>query len=107
MSKRKLTFIGACLVGEALPEEIDDYVEAWHASKVRQPLNDFLGMTKEEYQFWLNDSGSIALIVGARKLKVPLSEAIENAMSLPIAARGKNRPELERVVAWLQRKKGL
>jgi hypothetical protein len=43
------------LVGEAGPEEIDDYVDIWHSSPDGLELHEFLGMSKEEYALWLRN----------------------------------------------------
>ena len=45
-------FIEKCLNGEALLDDIDDFVDEWHESKGNIPLYEFLGMKKSEYSLW-------------------------------------------------------
>lgn len=50
------------------PDELDDYVDAWHDSDSALPLHEYLGMTQEEYARVLTSSDvcrSIEAIVNA------------------------------------------
>lgn len=42
-------FVNRCLSGEAFAPEIDDFVDAWHDGNDPRDLDEFLGMTTEEY----------------------------------------------------------
>ena len=66
MSREAGNFVGLCLSGEALADEIDDYVEAWHEGGSGLPLYTFLGMTREEYSSWVEDPSVLSEILEAR-----------------------------------------
>lgn len=46
---------------------IDDAVDTWHKSKCDIPLQEYLGMTWEEYQKWVARPSSIVEIVRDRE----------------------------------------
>jgi hypothetical protein len=66
MSKSKISFVELCLSGEALPDEIDEFVEHWH-NHPEGSLHDFLGMKKSEYALWVKDPDALARIIKARR----------------------------------------
>ena len=49
----EMNFINNCLYGLTDIEEIDDYVEAWHNGQSNLKLSDYLGMTQDEYEAWI------------------------------------------------------
>ncbi len=49
----KQTFVEAVLAGDAMLGDIDDFIDAWHASPEDVGLAEFLGMTEEEYARWV------------------------------------------------------
>ena len=51
----KKYFIDACLNGEAVLDDVEDYIEYWHTHKTDVELHEFLGMTSHEYANWLKD----------------------------------------------------
>lgn len=60
-------FITLCLQEKRRPEEIDDYVDAWHDGEPALPLHEFLGMTPAEYQLWVQAPAILPLILDARR----------------------------------------
>jgi hypothetical protein len=52
------TFIDKCVDGEALPSDIDDYIDKWHHKDNKKPVYEFLGMSWEEYREWVKDGSS-------------------------------------------------
>ena len=42
-----------------LLEDIDDYVEYWHANEMNQSLKDFLGLNDYEYEVWLQEGNDV------------------------------------------------
>lgn len=69
-------------------EDIDDHVDAWHASTSEESLPSYLGMTYEEYSAWVEQ-------------RVTLS-ALKDNMHGPVL---QPRPSLcIRVLAWLMTK---
>jgi hypothetical protein len=102
---RRATFVELSLAGDVVMDEIDDFVAAWHNDPaIREPLHEFLGMTEEEYALWVEQPGSLRLILAARDEDASLYEAIERFAKLePITARAAD-PEAARVVLkWLRR----
>ncbi len=73
MSKTALNFVERCLSGEALPDEIDDYVDLWHEGEgdPEASLAEFLGFTKEEYKQWAENPNLLTFILRARKCGAP------------------------------------
>jgi len=61
------TFMERYLAGEARDDEIDDYVDAWHARPGGQELHEFLGMSKDEYGLWLRNPDALSEIGRARR----------------------------------------
>jgi hypothetical protein len=103
MSNR--SFIELCLTGDIVMDEIDDFVERWHEdASVTQPIHEFLGMTKEEYALWVEQPGSLRLILAAREENAPLYEAIERFAELePVAARAADPEAAMVVLQWLRK----
>ena len=60
------SFLDRCLSGDALIEDIDDYIDDWHQGDSDQSLHEFLGMTRDEYRFWVKDPNCLPYIVSAR-----------------------------------------
>ena len=75
MSREAGNFVGLCLSGEALAEEIDGYVEAWHAGGSGLPLYTFLGMTREEYGSWVEEPSFLNEILAARTRSSPIRQS--------------------------------
>ncbi len=63
MSKPSTTFIGKCLSGDALYEDIDDYIDLWHNSDSEEKLHEFLGMTHDEYIEWVKHPDILPSII--------------------------------------------
>ena len=62
-------FMEMYLSGEALPDEIDDFVDSWHESDSDLSIHEFLGMTREEYLSWVKDPNVLPRILDARHLE--------------------------------------
>lgn len=58
-----LNFMELCLQGKALPEEIDDYIDAWHEGDSDESLHEYLGMSSEEYSLWIKNPNAIHSII--------------------------------------------
>lgn len=57
------TFIDKCILGEATPDQIDDYIEEWHNTSTELSLPDYLGITIAGYDMWIQNSKYIYDIV--------------------------------------------
>jgi hypothetical protein len=76
MSNQQATFVELCLAGEVDDREIDDFVDRWHEGNDARGLGEFLGMTEEEYEIWVERPESLRSILFARRHQMPLAEAL-------------------------------
>ena len=65
------TFVLACLAGDLDLDDIDDYVDEWHAGGTGVTIWDFLGMTREEYGAWVADPESLPRILQCHRFDQP------------------------------------
>ncbi|MFM9963067.1 MAG: hypothetical protein ACKV2Q_17815 [Planctomycetaceae bacterium] len=81
MSKSWKTFVDSCLDGEALAEEIDDFVDQWHDGDFECELSEYLGFSDDEYTEWAERPQSLPVILFAHKYKVPFALAARGGMT--------------------------
>jgi hydroxymethylglutaryl-CoA reductase len=67
----KKIFIQQVIDGEVSITEIDDFINDWHndlsdCNRLKN-LNDFLGLTKEEYKLFVKDKNNLQNIINNRK----------------------------------------
>ena len=104
MSKQQ-TFIDLCLAGEASIEEIDDFVDAWHADPEGGELHYYLGMTEEEYSLWLRAPDALPCILRARRDREELTTAVSRAYeTMRLAPSGNDAATIARLRIWLKKK---
>ena len=72
-------FIEKCLSGQALLDEIDDYIDQWHTGNSDVPLHTYLGMSWEEYAAWIKLPDNLTYIVAAHKFNISYKDAIAQA----------------------------
>lgn len=101
------TFIERCLSGNALLDDIDDFVDAWHddVGGQDQTLSEFLGMTELEYEMWVERPSSLRLILFMRKNGVAHDSPEQIHLATAdrrLAARGASPDEVADVVDWLR-----
>ena len=91
------------LRGEAMFDEIDDFVDKWHECSDRHKLSEFLGMSPDEYSLWLSDPSYIGLILAARHDERSLLEAVNDNYSdlTKLAARSDKSEKVARLRAWI------
>lgn len=101
MSER--SFIELALCGEVLADEIDDFVEAWHKSESNLEIQEFLGMSIEEYSLWVSDPDSIATILSARHRGSTLRDAVNDNIQTQerLAARADEARKLAILQRWI------
>ncbi|OQW92292.1 MAG: hypothetical protein BWK78_02115 [Thiotrichaceae bacterium IS1] len=56
-------FIRSCQRGEALPDDIDDFIDDWHDHDYAMELHEFLGMSWEEYRGWVANPNTLPQII--------------------------------------------
>jgi hypothetical protein len=99
------SFVSLAISGGAMVDEIDDYVDRWHANPDGQALHDYLGMNRDEYALWLGSPDSLALIIASRKLRKPLDViANDNLQSLRLAAGAGDSKVIKQLEAWLRQR---
>jgi Trp operon repressor len=75
-------FIDLCISGDALADQIDDFIDLWHDNKAGQDqeLHEFLGMTWDEYSVWATNPSILPFILAAhtdnKTLSVELATSI-------------------------------
>ena len=95
-------FVDLCLNGDRLPEEIDDYVDAWHDGGSKLPLHKFLGMSQSEYNHWVIDADVLPFILDAHRTGEDVADLIEQFNALPMAARAESSGKALELARWLK-----
>lgn len=60
-------FIDLCLAGKVQPDDIDDFVAAWHDGASSKDIWDFLGMSRDEYGRWMQNPTTLTDILDERR----------------------------------------
>ncbi len=92
-------FITDCINGDALLEEVDNYIDGWHESDSKISLNAYLGMTAKEYDLFVQDAKYLSYIVTAHMEGVDIKSIIESQFAM--AARSSDINKSARLVTWL------
>jgi hypothetical protein len=100
------TYMDLVLSGDKLAGDIDDFVDAWHeapdgSTAASLGLAEYLGMTEDEYQLWVEQPDSLGFIAAAHKTKQPVERLLASRDELGLAARTGDQTEAERLVQWL------
>ncbi len=97
------TFMSLALKGEVLSDEIEDFVEAWHASDSDKEVHEFLGMSFDEYSLWVTDPDTIDLILSARHDGIALKKAVNDNLRVQerLAARSDEAGKLAILSRWI------
>ena len=93
-------FIIDCISGDALMSDINDYIDKWHDGDSSLPLHEFLGMTNEEYVFFVEDENYIGSIITAHKTNNNVTFIIQNEKA--IAARSDDAAKSVKLQKWLE-----
>jgi hypothetical protein len=108
MSKKSAsdkTFLDRYMNGEVLPEDIDDFVDAWHQDPGKKEIFEYLGMTRQEYSIWLRDPDVLPHIARARRDDVDLPTLLrQSVVDMPIAARSSDQLKIKRLLQWLKQR---
>ncbi|EMY5506447.1 hypothetical protein V8T57_002916 [Bacillus wiedmannii] len=100
----ELKFMDACLQGEALLEDIDEYIDEWHESDTEEEIYEFLGMTFEEYGIWVENDAMLKTIFYSREIGEPILEVLKESEVQKLVARAATPEEATQVKTWLKRK---
>ena len=99
-----LSFLDQCLGGNAAPDQIDDFIDRWHAAPDGRELHDYLGMTSEEYSLWLRVPDALPCIIKARIDATPLADAVLYEYRGLRGDRPIDRTKIARLKEWLKAK---
>jgi hypothetical protein len=104
MSDTSPTFVDLCLSGQAVAEDVDDYVSRWHDETDPRPLHTFLGFTEDEYAIWVERPEALKFIVFARMKSLSLGEALQlaktNGNGVSMSANGSAADEVGKLLDW-------
>lgn len=102
------SFIELALNGDVLPDEIDDFIDAWHEGSSKEELHEFLGMTLQEYTLWVSNPELIQLIIAARHRQEPILSAVNDNLktSERIAARSDQARKIAMLRKWIEQQVG-
>jgi hypothetical protein len=100
------TYMDLLLRGEVLMPDIDDFIDRWHdapddSAISTTSLAEFLGMTSEEYQLWVEHPPALRYIAAARKAEQPIAAVLKSRDRLGLAARASDQSEAEMLLQWL------
>lgn len=103
MSEQRQTFVDACLAGNALLDEIDDWVDQWHDldDSDTRSLDEYLGFTPSEGALWARDASALRYIVAGRRRSVAVEVLIAHKDDFTLAARSSDPRDVERVFEML------
>ena len=98
----------ACFAGQALLDDVDDWVDAWHDAGGRprgsaESLKNYLGFNDFEYSLWAEKPSMLRLIVAARHQHVPVEDVQSAARFSLAAARAANNQDAILLLEWLQK----
>lgn len=104
MSNR-ISFVEMCIQGTALPDEVDAFVARWHDGEDGKDisLRSYLGMTSQEYAYWLQDSHALFGIIDAHRRGRELMAYNDDYFELPLAARAASAEEAKDLTLWLKK----
>lgn len=105
MSSQHETFISLALAGKVMVDEIDDYIDRWHATPEGVPLHEYLGFSRDEYGLWLRSPDSLPLILASRKFNKPLHKiANDSVEAMRLAARASDPGKVKLLEDWLSKR---
>jgi hypothetical protein len=97
------TYMKQVLAGDALLDDIDDYVSQWHEQSSSVELPAYLGMSWEEYSLWVEQPKVLRLIIAARERSRTVAEMLQDTRDYALAARGGlSEDEVRTMRIWLQ-----
>lgn len=60
------TFVELVLRGEAVPAEINDFIDQWHEGEDPRSISEYLGFSPGEYARWVEKPGCLESLLSAR-----------------------------------------
>ena len=100
------SYMTMCLNGEALIDEIDDFIDEWHEGNSTQELNEFLGITEQEYGYYLADENILPYIMNAHKFNKNIDDiinAFQHNDELQFAARSSDTEKAKFLINYFNK----
>jgi hypothetical protein len=108
MSDTSPTFVDLCLSGQAVADDIDDYVSRWHDGTDPRPLHTFLGFSEDEYAIWVERPQALKFILFAKTRSLPLEDALRlaktNGNGVAPSARETSADEALELLDWFKKR---
>lgn len=103
MSERR-SIVDRLLSGEENDlTRIDDEIDAWHEANTTTPLHEWLGLTPDEYELYVEKPASIRLILAARDHNRSLKELVAAREVTSLSARrGASSADVAELRKWLK-----
>jgi len=60
------TFVELVLRGEAVPADINDFIDRWHEGQDPRSLSEYLGFSRSEYARWVEEPDCLESLLRAR-----------------------------------------
>lgn len=96
-------FIEKCLLREAQPQDIDDFIELWHQNPGGQSLHEYLGMTRNEYAFWVANAAILPTLLNLRSKHQNMDQLLaELGHLLPAVAKSASPAGALALMQWLK-----
>ena len=96
----KSNFINQVLSGDEFIDRIHDYVDRWHDGPGKVPIHEFLGLSFEEYSWWVSDEKALPRILIMRQHDVDVSGDTWGELH-QLAARAQQPQDRQRLKEWL------
>ncbi len=102
------TFMDAYFAGQALLDDVDDWVDAWHDAEGRprgmaESLKSYLGFNDFEYSLWVEKPSMLRLIVAVRHQHAPVQDVQSAARFSLAAAQAADDQDAIRLLEWLHK----
>lgn len=102
MSRDVMNFVDLCMRGEALADEIDNYVDVWHEGGTGVSLPEFLGLTRDEYALWVERPEALNFVLDTRRRNRSLEDVHSTSEAYELAVLSLAPQEAESLVGWLK-----
>jgi hypothetical protein len=102
------TFFELYSQGHATPDQIDDFVDQWHGGDgQQQAIHEYLGLSLEQYDFWMRAPDALPKVLAARREGRPLEEVLRDYLKgLARTDKGADAETAKAVGAWLAQRLG-
>jgi hypothetical protein len=106
LDREQPSYMEQLLRGDVLLEDIDNFIDVWHdapndAKIASLSLEEFLGMSADEYRLWVERPESLRFIAAAHRYQQPVSAILGKEDRYGLAARAEDQGEAHELLRWL------